>query len=209
MGSSKRGSPVAERDGRKRAKECTGRPPKVQRSRPRPHSGCPPKGPIKPGLPGYNATSYGRGAAPRPDRPVTLPTRLLIADHGNSGLREALRPLEALGLELVPELDPRDHRASWAGGGGAPGPRAGSVRATPTRHAAAGHRLAQADSGSPGHRECGGHVCDHRGANDPWDALGSRAGRCAGGVPPAIRAVAGAGRRAQPAREGALSGLPR
>ena len=37
---------------------------------------------------------------------MTLPTRLLIADHGNSGLREALRPLEALGLELVPSSTP-------------------------------------------------------------------------------------------------------
>ena len=37
-----------------------------------------------------------------PPRSVALPTRLLIADHGRVGLREALRPLEALGLELVP-----------------------------------------------------------------------------------------------------------
>lgn len=33
------------------------------------------------------------------------PIRLLIADHGGSGLREELRPLEALGLELVPSSE--------------------------------------------------------------------------------------------------------
>ena len=42
---------------------------------------------------------------------MTLPTRLLIADHGNSGLREALRPLEALGLELVPSSTPETTRS--------------------------------------------------------------------------------------------------
>lgn len=41
---------------------------------------------------------------------MSSPTRLLIADHGNSGLREALRPLEALGLDLVPSSSPEATR---------------------------------------------------------------------------------------------------
>ncbi len=48
------------------------------------------------------AAAHWRPSSPSRDSPVTLPTRLLIADHGTSRLREALRPLEALGLELVP-----------------------------------------------------------------------------------------------------------
>ena len=51
------------------------------------------------------AAVRGRPPAERPPPPVSDPIRLLIADHGGSGLREELRPLEALGLELVPSLE--------------------------------------------------------------------------------------------------------